>query len=228
MIEHPIIFTNLIPGLNKIPIHILWTIIADLLIIFTVLKSVKKLQLIPYEKLNWVTFYELITEFVENLLKESLGDKGRKYIYLIGTLFVFILIANFLGLIPGFYPATENVNTNFAMSITVFIIYNFYGIQKQGIVNYLKHMMGPFPILAPLMFPIEVVSHFARILSLAIRLFGNIYGDHKVLLVFLYLVPILIPAVFYGMGIFVAILQTYVFTLLSLVYIQLAVEEESH
>ena len=231
MINEPIIFTNLIPGIKVFSEHyphIVWTIIADLIIIFTSLKAVKKLKLIPHEKLNWTTFYELMTEFVENLLKESLGEKGRKYIYLIGTLFIFIFIANFLGLIPGFYPPTENVNTNFAMSIVVFIIYNFYGIQKQGIVNYIKHMMGPIPLLAPILLPSEILSHFSRILSLAVRLFGNIYGDHKVLLVFLYLVPILIPAVFYGMGIFVALLQTYIFGLLSLVYIQLAVEEEEY
>jgi F-type H+-transporting ATPase subunit a len=228
MIEHPLVLTDFIPLINKIPHHIMWTIIADLLIIFTAFKAVKSLKLIPSEKFNIATFYELVTEFIDTMLKDSFGSKGRNFVYLIGTLFVFILTCNFLGLIPGFYPATENVNTNFAMSIVVFLIYNFYGIQKQGLGKYLKHMMGPMPALAPLMFPIELISHFARILSLAIRLFGNIYGDHKVLLVFLALVPLLLPVVFYGMGVLVAVLQAYVFTLLSMVYIQLAIEEEEH
>ena len=225
MIEHPIIFTNLIPGLNQIPIHILWTIIADFFIIFTVFTAVKKLKLNPSEKLNWTTFYELIVEFVDNMLADGIGERGREFFYLIGTLLIFIFICNFIGLIPGCYPATENVNTNFAMSIIVFIIYNYYGISKHGIVKYLKHMMGPMPLMAPIIFPSEILSHFSRILSLAVRLFGNIYGDHKVLLVMLFLVPILLPAVFYGMGVMVALLQTYIFTLLSLVYIQLAIED---
>ncbi len=228
MIEHPLVLTDFVPLINKIPHHILWTIIADVLIIFTALKAVKGLKMIPSDKLSISNIYELITEFIDNMLGESFGEKGRKFIYLIGTLLVFILTCNFLGLIPGFYPATENVNTNFAMSIIVFLIYNFYGIQKQGIGKYLKHMMGPMPLMAPLMFPIEIISHFARILSLAIRLFGNIFGDHKVLLVILALVPLLVPVVFYGMGVLVAVLQAYVFTLLSMVYIQLAIEEEEH
>ncbi len=228
MIEHPIIFTDFIPLLSKIPRHILWTIIADILIIFSVFKAIKGLKMIPSEKLTISNVYELITEFIDTMLSDAFGEKGRYFIYLIGTLFVFILTCNFLGLIPGFYPATENVNTNFAMSIIVFLIYNFYGIQKNGIFKYLKHMMGPMPIMAPLMFPVEILSHFARILSLALRLFGNIFGDHKVLLVMLYLVPLIIPTVFYGLGVLVAILQAYVFTLLAMVYIQLAIEEEEH
>jgi F-type H+-transporting ATPase subunit a len=227
MIEHPLVLTDFIFN-EKIPHHILWTIIADVIIIFTALKAVKGLKLIPSEKLTVSNVYELITEFVDTMLNETFGEKGRDFTYLIGTILVFILTCNFLGLIPGFYPATENVNTNFAMSIIVFLIYNFYGIQKQGLGKYLKHMMGPMPALAPLMFPIEVISHFARILSLAIRLFGNIFGDHKVLLVILSLVPLIVPVVFYGMGVLVAVLQAYVFTLLSMVYIQLAIEEEEH
>jgi F-type H+-transporting ATPase subunit a len=228
MIEHPLVLTDFIPLISKIPHHVMWTLIADIIIIFTVFKAVKKLKIIPSEKLTISNVYELITEFIDTMLSDSFGEKGRDFVYLIGTLFIFILTCNFLGLIPGFYPATENVNTNFAMSIVVFLIYNFYGIQKQGLGAYLKHMMGPMPALAPLMFPIELISHFARILSLAIRLFGNIYGDHKVLLVFLALVPLLLPVVFYGMGVLVAVLQAYVFTLLSMVYIQLAIEEEEH
>ncbi len=228
MIEHPIVLTDFIPLINKIPHHVLWTLIADAIIVFTVFKAVKGLKIIPSERLTISTIYELITEFIDTMLSDSFGEKGRRFIYLVGTLLIFILTCNFLGLIPGFYPATENVNTNFAMSIVVFLIYNFYGIQKQGLGAYLKHMMGPMPALAPLMFPIELISHFARILSLAIRLFGNIYGDHKVLLVFLALVPLLLPVVFYGMGVLVAVLQAYVFTLLSMVYIQLAIEEEEH
>jgi F-type H+-transporting ATPase subunit a len=228
MIEHPLVLTDFIPLINKIPHHIMWAILADLFIIFTVFKASKGFKIIPSEKFTIGNIYELITEFIDTMLSDFFGEKGKYFIYLIGTLFIFILTCNFLGLIPGFYPATENVNTNFAMSIVVFLIYNFYGIQKQGLGNYFKHMMGPMPIMAPLMLPIELISHFARILSLAIRLFGNIYGDHKVLLVFIFLCPLILPVVFYSLGILVAVLQAYVFTLLSLVYIQLAIEEEEH
>jgi len=228
MIEHPLVLTDFIPVVKNLPHHITWTIIADLVIFFAVIKGVKAISIIPSAKLNLSVICELITEFISNMLHETFGDKGRKYTYLIGTLFIFIFVCNFLGLIPGFFPATEDFNTNLAMSLAVFVIYNFYGIQKQGLWKYFKHMMGPMPLLAPLMLPIELISHFARIVSLAMRLFGNIFGDHKVLLVVISLVPLVIPVAIYGMGVLVAVLQAYVFTLLSTVYIQLAIQEEEH
>ncbi len=166
---------------------------------------------------------ELLTETVAKFLDDIIGHGARRFMAPIGTFTVLILISNLLGLIPGFMPPTGNIIVTFSLALCSFVVYNFYGVKAQGF-GYIKHFMGPFALLAPLFFPIEIISHIARPLSLGIRLFGNIFGDHQVSGVFLHLVPIVVPVPFILLGILVAFIQTLVFALLSMIYIAGAVE----
>jgi F-type H+-transporting ATPase subunit a len=143
----------------------------------------------------------------------------------IGTLFVFIFASNLLGLIPVFQPATDNMNTTLALGLFVFLYYNYAGFKAHG-AAYLKHFLGPVLWLAPLMLVIELASHLFRPLSLALRLRGNILGDHIVLGVFSGLVPYLLPVIFYGLGVFVAFMQAFVFCLMTMVYISLSTSHD--
>jgi F-type H+-transporting ATPase subunit a len=166
---------------------------------------------------------ELFTGTIGKFLDDIIGHGGRKFMAPIGTFAVLILVSNLLGLIPGFMPPTGNIIVTLSLALCSFVTYNFYGIRAQGL-GYIKHFMGPILLMAPLFFPIEVVSHIARPMSLAIRLFGNIFGDHQVSGVFLHLVPFAVPVPFILLGIFVAFVQTLVFCLLSMIYISQAVE----
>jgi F-type H+-transporting ATPase subunit a len=141
---------------------------------------------------------------------------------------VFIFISNIFGLLYFLQPPTANTNTTFALSITAFLYYNFQGIKAQGVVHYIKHFMGPIPWLAPLMFPIELIGHFARILSLGMRLFGNILGEHTATGIFVGMFPLLLPWPMMGLGIFGSFLQTFVFIMLTMVYLGGAVAAEEH
>jgi F-type H+-transporting ATPase subunit a len=145
------------------------------------------------------------------------------------SIFFFILVNNFVGLIPGMTPATDNLNTTIGVGLFSFVIYNFYGIKENGL-SYLKHFFGPVLWLAPLMLAIELVSHAIRPLTLGLRLQGNILADHTILGVFVdmfssvWFIPV--PAIFYGMGIFVSGMQAFVFTMLSMIYISMAIAHD--
>jgi F-type H+-transporting ATPase subunit a len=166
---------------------------------------------------------ELVTEVVGKFLDDIIGHHGRRFMPVIGTFAVLILLSNLIGLIPGFMPPTGNIIVTLSLALCSFVSYNFFGAKAAGF-GYLKHFMGPILPMAFLFFPIEVVSHLARPMSLAIRLFGNIFGDHQVGGVFLHLVPFAVPVPFILLGIFVAFVQTLVFILLSMIYIAGAVE----
>jgi F-type H+-transporting ATPase subunit a len=166
---------------------------------------------------------ELFSEVVGKFLDDVIGHNGRKYMPVIGTFAVLILLSNLIGLVPGFMPPTGNIVVTLSLGLCSFLTYNMIGIKAHGI-GYIKQFLGPIPLMAPLFFPIEVVSHIARPMSLGIRLFGNIFGDHQVAGVFLSLVPPIIPVPFILLGIFVSFVQTLVFALLSMIYIAQAVE----
>jgi F-type H+-transporting ATPase subunit a len=166
---------------------------------------------------------ELFTEVVGKFLDDIIGHHGRKYMPVIGTFAVLILLSNLIGLIPGFMPPTGSIIVTLSLALCSFVSYNYFGFREQG-VGYLKHFAGPIALMAPLFVPIEIVSHVARPMSLAIRLFGNIFGDHQVGGVFLSLVPFAVPVPFILLGIFVSFVQTLVFILLSMIYIAGAVE----
>ncbi|MBI3543733.1 MAG: F0F1 ATP synthase subunit A [Deltaproteobacteria bacterium] len=189
------------------------------------LKAVKD-PTVPAGKLTYLNFFEILAEKLYALCVDVMGEHAaEEYFPVIGTLFIFIFTCNLSGLIPGFLPPTDNINVTLAAGTFVFLYYNFHGLKHNGLA-YLKHFMGPVWYLAPLMFVIEVVSHFFRPVSLALRLRGNMMGDHAVLGVFLSLVPYLVPVIFYALGVFVAFIQAFVFCLLTMVYINLSIAHD--
>jgi len=184
--------------------------------------------LVPPAKLGLRNLFEVLADTVLGLMAGVMGEKAAKrYLPLVGTLFMFILFSNLLGLIPGFLPPTDTLKTNLALSISVFLISHAVGVREHGL-KYFKHFLGPIWWLAWLMLPIEIVSHIARPVSLAMRLMGNIVGDHKLVLVFFGILPILLPLPFMVMGVLVCVVQAVVFSLLTTVYISQAVAHEEH
>jgi F-type H+-transporting ATPase subunit a len=161
---------------------------------------------------------------------------ARKYLPFVGTLALFIFCCNLQALVPGFLSATDTLKTNLALSAIVFVLYNVMGLIKQGPVHYLAHFMGPsfslggikLPWLAWLFIPVEIASHVARPVSLAVRLMGNMLADHKVVGAMLAIFPFLLPVPFLILGTLVVIVQTLVFTLLTIVYIATAIEQAEH
>lgn len=217
---------HLIPALEKYPDHVLTAGFCTLLIaFFSVTASVvardPKESLIPDRHFSARNFFEWLVESLDGMTESVLGHDGEKYLALIGALFIYIFSNNIMGLFPGFSPATDNINTTLSVGLFVFVFYNLAGLRANG-VGYLKHFLGPMIVLAPLMLPIELISHIVRPMSLGLRLFGNMTGDHTVLSIFLNLVPIGVPMIFYLLGIFVCFVQAFVFSLLSMVYLSMA------
>lgn len=189
----------------------------------------KEESVLPDEKFSIRSIFEILTiDFLFDLFTNMLGSRelAKRYFPLLGATFFFILIANLLGLVPGFSSPTGNFNTPVACALVIFVMYNYYGFKANGI-EYLKHFAGPVIFLAPLMFVIEIISHFVRPVSLSLRLFMNMTGDHMVLGVFTNLVHYVVPAIFIGLGIFVSFLQAFIFTVLSAIYIALATSHEA-
>jgi F-type H+-transporting ATPase subunit a len=184
--------------------------------------------LVPPAKFGLRNLFEVLADTVLGLMAGVMGEKAAKrYLPLVGTLFMFILFSNLLGLIPGFLPPTDTLKTNLALSISVFLISHAVGVREHGL-KYFKHFLGPIWWLIPLMLPIEIISHIARPVSLAMRLLGNIVGDHKLVLVFFGILPFLLPVPFMVMGVLVCVVQAVVFSLLTTVYISQAVAHEEH
>jgi F-type H+-transporting ATPase subunit a len=172
--------------------------------------------------------FELFVEFVNEQLESNVGHEGHKYLGIVGTFAVFLISCNLLGLIPGLMSPTSNVNVPAGCAIVVFLYYQFQGLRKQGLVPYVKHFMGPVWWLAPLMFPIELISHFARPATLTIRLFANIMAEELVIVIFFGLFPILVPLPFMAFAIFGGLLQAFIFCTLTMVYLGGAVATEEH
>ncbi len=197
---------------------------------FRRLTILKEEEFIPSEKLNISNIFELLNEAIIKFLDDIIGPRGREFLPLIGTLAFFILFSNLLGLVPGFLPPTDNLNTTVACALVVFFATHYYGVKTHGL-KYIRHFMGPVWWLSPLFFIIEVISHLARVLSLSVRLFGNIMADHTLLSLTL-LTPsflvIFLPPLAMFLGIFVSLIQAFIFSLLSMVYISLAIEEAEH
>lgn len=171
---------------------------------------------------------ELLLVGLRDMMHDIIGHGSEKFLGMITAFAVFIFLSNIFGLFYFLQPPTSSPNTTFALSITSFLYFNFQGIRHQGVLHYLKHFAGPVWWLAPLMFPIELVGNFARMLSLSMRLFGNIFGEHTATGIFMGLVPIIVPWPMMALGIFGALLQTFVFIMLTMVYISGAVATEEH
>lgn len=177
---------------------------------------------VPDETLTARNTLEIYVEWFIGFIEGILGPKGRKYVSVYGTFFLFILVANLLGLVPGFSPPTSDFNVSFALGVTSFVLYNYYGFREHG-TGYLKHFLGPIWWLVPLMLPLELIDNLVRPVSLGLRLFGNMTGDHLVLAIFTDLTKLIVPLVFYALGAFVCLVQAFVFTILSIIYLSLAV-----
>jgi F-type H+-transporting ATPase subunit a len=179
---------------------------------------------VPEGKLTIASFMENFVEVFYGMLRDSLGAKDAKYFLpIIGTCAVFIFFSNALGLVPGFVPATSNLNVTLACGLVVFCSTHYFGLRRNG-PAYLKHFLGPVWYLAWLLLPLEIISHLARPLTLGIRLMVNMFVDHLVVSVFMVLVAVILPVPIMLMGVLVVTVQTYVFCLLATVYIQMAIE----
>ena len=209
-----------------IPHNVSYGILASILLILMALAVKGSLNLIPRGLQNFV---EMIVDAIYKLVDENIGHHFTKTFFpFICTIFLFILLCNFMGLVPGFASATSNVNTNAAMAIPVFLATHFYGIKVHG-GSYLNHFLGPIRSLAALplmilMFCVEVIGHIARPITLTVRLFGNMTGKHIILIVLGIIAPILAPAVILGLGVLVSVVQAFVFALLATLYLAGAVE----
>ena len=189
--------------------------------------------IIPPRSFGVVAFFEIFLETLMGTMASVIGPSYKRYVPVIGTLGLFILVSNLMGLIPGMLPPTDNFNTTFACGLIVFFYFNYHGLRAHGF-GHITHLMNPVGtwwgwFLAPLMFPIEFISLCVRPLTLGIRLCANMVGDHAVLLAFAGIVPLVVPLPFYVLGFLVCVIQTAVFCILACVYISLhASEEEGH
>ncbi len=184
--------------------------------------------IVPPRQMTFRNFFEVLAESVYGLVEGAMGEKNApRFLPLIGALFLFILFNNLFALIPGFGAPTDTLKTNVGIALAVFFLTHIYGVREHGLA-YFKHFLGPSPALIPLMLPIEIISHIARPLSLAIRLMGNMMADHKVVMSFFALVPVLVPLPFLLLGLLVCGIQALVFCTLAMVYIGMAIEHEEH
>ena len=190
-----------------------------------VLKATATEEVAPGEQFALATLADSVMAFLYDLTKEQCGVQYKRFLNLLSGIFLFIFVSNLFGLVPGFPPATGSFSLNLAVGLLVFLYYNGVGVQEHGFA-YVKQFTGPFLILAPMFFVLELVSHLARPLSLSFRLTANIFGDHLLLGVFGDMVPLVVPALFLFFGLLVACLQSFVFTLLTSIYINMAISHD--
>ncbi len=249
--ERPFVWYDLLPASLRvmIPQHTFTSLVVSALLVALAYLARRSLlrstdSVIPEEGLSLRNLSELLVEFVVDLTDSIIGRKGRKYVHLFGSFFIFILTANLFGLVPGFSPPTNNLNTTLGLGIISFVAYNFFGVREHG-VGYIKQFIGPMTslpssskkILSLLFVPVlivsiffftvlESISHLVRPVSLSLRLFGNMFGDHLVVEIFTNLTKVGVPVAFYLLGALVSLIQAFVFTLLSVIYVAMAVSHE--
>jgi len=215
--EHPILFLDVL--LEKfhlhIPPHVTYSWLIMLLLIGVGLLASRRLALVPAGAQNVM---ETVVSNLEEFMVDITGEEGRAFFPYIGTVFLFILTCNLIGLIPGFLSPTSNINTPLSMALCTFVYTHYLGIKFHG-AKYIKHFLGPIPWLAPLFFPIEIIGHCARVLSLTLRLFGNIMGEDLVLAILIFLAgKFLAPLPMMFLAVFTSMVQAFIFTLLSMMY----------
>jgi F-type H+-transporting ATPase subunit a len=169
---------------------------------------------------------ELIHEAIGDQAEQVIGHGYQRFQAYVTCIFLFVLCNNLVGLIPGIEAPTTSIMVTLGLAVPTFLYYNYYGVKEQGVVGYIKHFAGPVWWMAWLIFPIEVVSHLARVMSLSVRLYANMFAGDLVTLVFFSLVPVGIPVIFLGLHLFVSLIQAFVFTLLTMIYLSLAVAHE--
>lgn len=201
--------------------HVIYSWFVMILLIILGAIAAKGISMIPTKAQN---VFEILISGIEEFMVDLTGEEGRWLFPIIATVFIYIVVCNLLGLIPGFLPPTANVNTTLSCAIPVVIFTHIIGVKYHG-VKYIKHFMGPVWWLAPLIFVIEIIGHTARILSLSIRLFGNMMGHELVLGILFFLAgAFFAPLPIMALGIFVAVVQAFVFFLLSIMYFAGAME----
>ena len=211
---------------DKTFIYITHMLLSAGLALILVRSAMSNLQIVPKGSQN------LMEAYINGVLQmgtDVMGkENARRYVPLIATIGLFVAIANLIGVIPGFEAPTAFLEFALTLALTVFVYYNFEGIRKQGVIKYFKHFLGPVWWLYWLMFPIEIVSHFSRLVSLSFRLFGNVKGDDMFLMVILMLAPWILPMVPFALLTFMALLQAFIFMMLTTVYIGSAIAVEDH
>jgi F-type H+-transporting ATPase subunit a len=226
-VEHGFTWISLVPGLGSLPTHIATAVLIAALLILGAALARRAIAaapdaVIPDGTLTVRNAFEIYVEKFGGLVEGVVGHHSQQYVPFYATLFLFILTSNLIGLIPGFLPPTSNVNITLALGATSFVMYNYYGFRAHGI-GYLKHFLGPIWWLAVLMVPLELIDNFLRPITLNLRLLMNMFADHLVLDIFTDLTKLIVPVAFLMLGAFVSVIQAFVFTLLSLVYVALAV-----
>ncbi|MCB2187427.1 MAG: F0F1 ATP synthase subunit A [Deltaproteobacteria bacterium] len=226
--EHPLLLLNLL--LDKVGLgafahhypHVVYSWLIMLLLMILAKVAVGTVKMLPSGGQN---FFEILIGGYEDFMVDVMGEHGRPYFPLIFTLFFYILIMNWIGLIPGMLSPTSNINTPLSMAIVVFFMTHVVGVKEHGF-HYLKHFMGPNPYMAPLIMPIEIIGHISRVLSLTFRLFGNIMGEDLVLIILFFLAGMFfapLPMMF--LAIFTSFVQAFIFSLLTMLYIAGSLEE---
>jgi len=211
--------------LHAVPDYLVMVLIVAVTLALVLGLASRRLSLVPGGRQSVV---EMIVQLFEGLVVDTVGPEGRKYLPVIGTVGLFVFSCNMLGLIPGFMSPTSKLNVTLGCALVVFFYYHWQGVKAQGL-KYFKHFMGPIPALAPLMIPIEVISHFSRPVSLSMRLFGNIFAEELLIVIMASIIPFLLPLPFMAVAIFTSVIQAFVFVLLSCIYISGAVaHEEEH
>jgi F-type H+-transporting ATPase subunit a len=211
---------------SPVPDYLVMVIIVAVLLTVLLGLASRRLTLIPSGRQS---FLELVIEAFEGQLVEIIGEEGRKFLPMIATVGLFIFSANMVGLVPGFMSPTSKLNVTLGCALTVFVYYHWQGMKAQGVLRYLKHFAGPIPALAPLLLPIELISHFSRPVSLSLRLFGNIFAEELLIVIIASIVPFVLPLPFMAVAIFTSVIQAFVFVLLACIYIAGAVaHEEDH
>ena len=183
----------------------------------------RRLALVPSRRQSLL---EILIGLFEGLIMDTIGEAGKKYLPVIGTVGIFVFTSNMLGLVPGLMSPTSKLNVTLGCALVVFTYYHWQGMKAQGVFKYLKTFAGPIPAMAPLMFPIELISHFSRPVSLSMRLFGNIFAEDLLIVIIASIIPFILPLPFMALSIFTAVIQSFVFVLLSCIYIAGAVAHE--
>src|SRR5512143_2563174 len=236
--EHPILFLNLLFTKLGLPVvanpedshtlaqylllpYITYTWVIMILLLVLAKLAASRLEMVPG---GGQSFFEVLVGGIEDFMIGVTGEEGRFLFPLIATLGMFILCSNYLGMIPGFFSPTANINTTAACALIVVVFTHVIGVKFHG-VKYIKHFMGPIPWLTPLIMPIELIGHGARILSLSIRLFGNVFGEELVLAILFFLAGLyLAPLPIMFLGLFTGFVQAFIFCLLSMMYFAGAME----
>jgi F-type H+-transporting ATPase subunit a len=240
MQHHPFTFLGTLGNLHGAWEHMATGVLVTVLLLIFATRVRRGLAsteaaLVPEEGVTARNVGEAFVEAIVSLAKSAIPEGTERYVPLLATFFAYILVANLIGLVPGFVPPTSHFNITVALGLVAFGAYHAYGVKAQGFASYAKHFLGPVLFIAPLMLVIELFSHAFRPVSLGVRLFANMFADHQVIEIFTNLswdllkavfIPVPMAVVFYGLGFFVSIVQSFVFTMLSAIYISGAVAHE--